>query len=210
MIMIMLMRNLITKIGRISARTWLILFIVSGLVCVFALRANNEHMVRLRNDLYAADQSNGDVNGALNKLRSYVYAHMNTNLSSGNDNIKPPIQLKYTYQRLYSAQLNQIQAANQQIYTDAQNYCQSINQAYFGTTREPCVQNYVINHGIKSANISIPAGLYEFDFVRPNWSPDFARWSLLISFIFLLAFLIKFARNKFRGQKKTPRLRGYL
>ena len=197
--MIKLMHETFRRLLKVSARTWLYLLIVSSLICVFALRHNNQQMVKLRNDVYAADKNNGDVNGALNNLRSYVYAHMNTNLSSGNDNIKPPIQLKYTYQRLYSAQLNQIQAANQQIYTDAQNYCQSINQAYFGTTREPCVQNYVINHGIKSANISIPAGLYEFDFVSPTWSPDLAGWSLLISIIFLLAFLIKFAVNKFRA-----------
>jgi len=197
--MIKLMHETLRRLLKVSARTWLYLFIASSLICVFALRHNNQQMVKLRNDVYAADKNNGDVNGALNNLRSYVYAHMNTNLSSGNDNIKPPIQLKYTYQRLYSAQLNQIQAANQQIYTDAQNYCQSINQAYFGTTREPCVQNYVINHGIKSANISIPAGLYEFDFVSPTWSPDLAGWSLLISIIFLLAFLIKFAVNKFRA-----------
>ena len=199
--MIKLMKDKLDKIARVSARTWLYLFIVSSIVCILALRHNNQQMVSLRNAVYAADKNNSDVNAALNNLRSYVYAHMNTSLSSGNNNIKPPIQLKYTYQRLYDSQLNQVQAANQKIYTDAQNYCQSINQAYFGTTRVPCVQNYVINHGVKAANVSIPAGLYEFDFVSPAWSPDLAGWSLLTSIIFLAAFLLRFTLNKYRDRK---------
>lgn len=189
-------------ISKISVRTLLYLFIISGLISIFALRQNNEHMVKLRNDVYAADKNNGDVNAALNNLRRFVYGHMNTNLSSGNNNIKPPIQLKYTYQRLYEAQEAQIQADNQQIYTDAQNYCQSINNAYFGTTRVPCVQNYVVNHGIKSTDISIPAGLYQFDFVSPDWSPDTAGWSLVISSLLLLGLVIKYSSSKIRLERE--------
>lgn len=148
-------------------------------------------MVDLRNEVYAADKNNGDVSTALNNLRRYVYGHMNTNLSSGNNNIKPPIQLKYTYQRLYDAQTNKVQAANQKLYTDAELYCQSINQAYFGTTRVPCVQNYVINHGLKEANFNIPAGLYQFDFASPRWSPDLAGWSLVLSILLFIALIVR-------------------
>jgi hypothetical protein len=192
------MKKIFGQIVRVSARTWLYLFIVSSIVCVFSLRHNNQQMVKLRDMVYAADKDNKDVNAALNNLRAYVYGHMNTNLSSGNNNIKPPIQLKYTYQRLVDAQQNQVQAANQQIYTDAQNYCQSINNAYFGTTRVPCVQNYVVNHGVQEANINIPAGLYQFDFTSPSWSPDLAGWSLAASLIFLLALVVRFGFDKFR------------
>jgi hypothetical protein len=198
------MKKWFHKIMAVSAKTWLYLFLATAIICVLALRHNNQTMANLRDDVYAADKSSGDVNTALNKLRAYVYAHMNTNLSSGGNNIKPPIQLKYTYQRLYDAQANQVQSANQQIYTDAELYCQSINKAYFGTTRVPCVQNYVINHGIKAASINIPAGLYEFDFVSPAWSPDLAGFSLAASFIFLAAFLLRGGRDKLR-HKKSPR-----
>ncbi len=190
------MRKIPAYISRISARAFLYLFIVSSIICIFALRHNNQQMVKLRSAVYAADKKNGDVNTALNSLRRYVYAHMNTNLSSGNNNIKPPIQLEYTYQRLKDAQQSKIDAENSKIYTDAELYCQSINHAYFGTTRVPCVQNYVINHGVKKANINIPAGLYEFDFVSPTWSPDLAGFSLLASLIFLVAFLFKFSASK--------------
>lgn len=169
------------------------LFIVSGLVCVFALRHNNHTMVSLRDKVYVADKDNKDVNAALNNLSHYVYRHMNTNLSSGNNNIKPPIQLKYTYQRLVEAQQNQLQLANQQLYKDAQAYCLATNNGSFDN---PCVQNYVVNHGVKQADTSIPAGLYQFDFISPSWSPDLAGWSLLTTIIFLLAFVIRFGLDK--------------
>lgn len=193
-----LMKKTAHRIAQATTRTWLFLFVVSAVICVAALRNNNQTMVALRNDVYVADKNNGNVNAALNKLRAYVYSHMNTNLSSGGNNIKPPIQLKYTYQRLYDDRINQVQTANQQLYTDAENYCQSINKAYFGTTRVPCVQNYVINHGLKQADVTIPAGLYEFDFVSPTWSPDLAGFSLLVSVILLAAFLIKYGSQKYR------------
>lgn len=196
------MKNLAAKLAKISARTWLALFIAASLICVFSLRHNNEQMVKLRDAVYAADKNNGDINTALNNLRSYVYGHMNTNLNGGGNNIKPPIQLKYTYQRLYDASAAKVQEDNQKIYTDAQNYCQSINNAYFGTTRVPCVQNYVINHGVKEANINIPAGLYEFDFVSPGWSPDIAGWSLVFGLVFLSAFVIKYLYSSLYADKK--------
>jgi hypothetical protein len=190
------MPKLIKTFLKIPAKTFLYLFIAMAVICVLALRHNNQTMVNLRNEVYAADKNNGDVNTALNNLRRYVYGHMNTNLSSGNNNIKPPIQLKYTYQRLYDARANKVQAANQQLYTDAELYCQSINQAYYGTTRVPCVQNYVVNHGLKEADISIPAGLYQFDFASPAWSPDLAGFSLSASILLLLALVIRFAYSR--------------
>lgn len=193
-----LMKNFVHRITQVTARMWLYFFIVAAVVCVAALRNNNQTMIELRQAVNAADYNNGDVNGALNRLRAYVYGHMNTGLNSGGNNIKPPIQLKYTYQRLYDAQYNAVQKANQSLYTDAELYCQSINKAYFGTTRVPCVQNYVINHGLKQADINIPAGLYKFDFVSPAWSPDLAGFSLLASVIFLIAFLAKFGADKYR------------
>lgn len=197
------MKKFLRRLAEASARTWLYLFIAMAIICVLALRHNNQTMVKLRQAVYTADKNNGDVNTALNNLRAYVYSHMNTDLSSGGNNIKPPIQLKYTYERLYSAQLNQVQAANQGLYTDAENYCQSINHAYFGTTRVPCVQNYVINHGLKQADINIPAGLYEFDFVSPAWSPDLAGFSLAATLMLAAAFIIRFGLDH-RPHTKNP------
>jgi hypothetical protein len=76
--------NKLEKIRRAPYFSWLILFLISGLICLAALRHNNTTMIGLRNDVYAADKANANIEGALDKLRAYVYGHMNTNLSTGN------------------------------------------------------------------------------------------------------------------------------
>src|SRR5262249_26097180 len=93
-----------TRFRAIKPWYFLILAIISTTVCVMSLRANNQHMIQLRDALYAADRDNTNVQQALNNLQSYVTAHMNTNLSTGPNSPYPPIQLKYTYERLVAAQ----------------------------------------------------------------------------------------------------------
>ena len=75
-------------------------FIVFGLLFVFNYRQNNINMIKLRDKVFVADEQNGDIEKSLRDLRSYVYGHMNTRLVSGPNAIKPPIQLKYQYERL--------------------------------------------------------------------------------------------------------------
>lgn len=188
------MKKTLQTVWQISYKAWLLLFAVSAVVCIAALRDNNQTMSKLRDQVYTADKNGGDVNAALNNLSSFVFAHMNTSLSSGT-NIKPPIQLKYTYQRLYDAQYNQLQAANQKIYNDAKNACPGISNGY-DAARIACVQNYAVNHGVSGANVNIPAGLYEFDFVSPTWSPDPAGWSLALSILFLLLFIVRYGYHR--------------
>ncbi|MDB5161067.1 MAG: hypothetical protein JWO96_447 [Candidatus Saccharibacteria bacterium] len=155
-------------------------------------------MVKLRNDVYTADKAGGDVNVALNKLRAYVYGHMNTDLSSG-ISVKPPIQLPYTYERL----LNQAQqsANNSSLYTEAENYCQALIPASVsvsGRGRIGCVQDYIMSHGGKQST-PIPAALYQFDFASPSWSPDLAGWSLVAALLSFIAFCASFLLTKFRA-----------
>ncbi len=189
------------KLRKVPHSVFLVMFIVSVAVAFFALRYNNQTMVDLRAKVYAADQSGGDVNGALNNLRKDVYGHMNTNLSSGGNAIKPPIQLKYTYERLLEAQ--QQAASGTQIYTDAQTYCQGLVPAgVSGRGRVPCVQDYVTSHGVKPT--PIPTGLYEFDFISPTWSPDLAGWSLAVALISGAAFICSFSLRQLT-KLKEPR-----
>jgi hypothetical protein len=178
-------------------KTWylLVLFMVCALVCVFALRSNNLTMAKLRDTVYQADKDNGDVEGALQKLRSYVNVHMNTSLSTGNSGVYPPVQLKYTYQRLQQAELEKVNGANSQIYTDAQHYCEQLYPGSFsGGPRVPCIENYVSQHGTKAK--AIPDSLYKFDFASPEWSPDLAGWSLVLAIILLALAIIRFGLGK--------------
>lgn len=177
-------------------KVFLVLFIVSSLVAIFALRHNNEQMIKLRNAVYATDKNAGDVNTALNNLRRYVYRHMNTDLSSGGNTIKPPIQLQYTYERLQAKA--QADANNRGLYTAAENYCQKqIPNGFSGRYRIGCVGNYIMSHGGAAAP-EIPPALYEFDFVSPTWSPDLAGWSLVVSVLSLAGFLISLVLAKLR------------
>jgi hypothetical protein len=188
---------------RIPSWVFLILFLASTSVSVYALRHNNQTMIKLRSAVYEADKSNGDVSGTLNNLRSYVYGHMNTDLSSGGNAIKPPIQLKYTYEMLKSTQQSRVNDSNAQIYTEAQAYCQQLNPTDFsGRNRVPCVQDYVTTHGASAS--SIPVALYEFDFVSPAWSPDLAGWSLVISSLLFIVFIASFTVDRLVKAKLKP------
>ena len=177
-----------TEFREIRPWYFLVLALISGIICIAALRSNNEHMLQLRQAVYTADQNNGNVEQALQNLRDYVYAHMNTDLAAGPNAVHPPIQLKYTYDRLVAAENAQVQAANTHLYTDAQTYCQEIIPTGFsGRYRESCINQYVLTHGAKAPEI--PKNLYEFDFVSPKWSPDLAGWSLVVTVLLLLAAL---------------------
>lgn len=190
-------RTKINSAGLHNLPSWvfLSLFLVSAVISLSALRGNNQKMIELRQAVYAADKDNKDVNTAMNNLRSYVYGHMNTSLSSGGNAIKPPIQLKYAYQRLQAAEQTRVDAANASIYTDAQNYCQVQNPAAFsGRTRVPCVTDYVTTHGVQAKPIA--AGLYQFDFISPAWSPDLAGWSLVATFLLFILYVSRLFMTK--------------
>src|SRR5579864_2705508 len=111
------LHHLWTKVRPIRPQYFLAAVVVSGIVCFVALRHNNQTMIKLRNDVYIADQNNGDVQAALQELQAFVVSHMNTGLSTGT-NVYPPIQLKYTYDRLEQAAIEASQPSSQ-LYTDA-------------------------------------------------------------------------------------------
>lgn len=183
---------------------FLILFIISGLVTVSALRHNNQEMISLRNAVYEADKNGGDINGALNNLRKYVYSHMNTNLSSGGNAIKPPIQLKYTYERLVTSTSKQSNSSG--LYTQAENYCQAkipASVSISGRGRIACVQDYILSHG-GNKGPAIPVALYEYDFVSPSWSPDLAGWSLVVTILLFILTVGSFIIDRLVNAKLKP------
>lgn len=187
------LHHLWTKLRSIKPWYFLIIVLISSGICASALRINNQHMIKLRDAVYAADKDNGDVQGTLLALQAYVVAHMNTNLSAGPQAVHPPIQLKYTYDRLVQAQSEQVAKNNMQIYNDAQRYCEQQNSADFsGRNRIPCIEQYVQGHGVNLA--TIPDALYKFDFITPVWSPDLAGWSLVVaalsSFLFVVSLIV--------------------
>lgn len=168
-------------------------FLVAAIICfsvsLIALRNNNLTAVRLRADLLAVDKQNGDVNAALNKLRQYMFSHMNTDLSAGGT-IRPPVQLKYSYERLVTAEKDRVSKANVAIYNDAQKECERLFPVGLsGSGRIPCITDYVSKRG--EVERPIADALYKFDFVSPSWSPDLAGWSLVLGTIFTILFIVR-------------------
>jgi hypothetical protein len=155
-------------------------------------------MTILRDAVYSADQKNGDVQGSLRDLQAYVTTHMNANPSAG-VSIYPPIQLKYTYERLRGAQEEALKKTNSSLYNDAQHYCEAQNSTDFsGRNRVPCIENYVQTHSSTQAPVlpAIPDALYKFAFVSPRWSSDLAGWSLVVTLLSSLAFVTTFALDQ--------------
>jgi hypothetical protein len=190
------MSRIFLFLSRVPLYVFIVIFALSALVSVYALRQNNLTMVKLRDAVYEADRSGGDVNASLNNLRQYVYAHMNTNLSSGKNAIKPPIQLRNTYDKLVAEAEQQVNTSS--LYTEAADYCQQkipASVSVSGRGRVECVKDYILSHGGNPAP-QIPAALYQFDFVSPLWSPDLAGWSLVLTTVFFLAIVAKIIINK--------------
>ena len=171
-----------TKLRLIKPWYFLVTAVVFAVIGVFAMRANNQHMIKLRDAVYSADKNDTDVQAALNRLQAYVTSHMNTNLSTGTS-VYPPIQLKYTYGRLVQARSDKLVQTNGQLYTDAQHYCEQQDPTDFsGHNRVPCIEQYVSSRSPDAVQLpAIPDALYKFSFVTPAWSPDLAGWSLVIA-----------------------------
>jgi hypothetical protein len=161
-------------------------FVISGAVSIYALRANNLHMVHLRQAVYSADQKNGDTKTALDNLREYVYSHMNTNLTAGSQGNEAPIQLVYSYNRAVAAEEARVAAlgGTNKVYVDAQAACESEMPNTALPYRAQCVENYITSHSSDTVSLNLPPKeLYTFNFVSPFWSPDLAGWSILITAI---------------------------
>lgn len=173
-------------------KLWYIAVLLAGSLLLFAfgLRSNYQQMDQLRTAVYQADEQNGDTEAALQALQRYVTSHMNTSLTA-DSSIYPPIQLKYTYQRLQEQAIAQANASQGHIYSDAQSHCEAQNPADFsGRTRVPCIAEYVKNHGGVPPQ-TVPESMYKFNFASPSWSPDLAGWSLVLSILLAIAFIIR-------------------
>lgn len=182
-------------IKTINIWIFFVIAIISGVVSINALRDNNLRAIQLRDNVNQVDRDNGDIELALRKLREHVYGHMNTDLGSGPNAIKPPIQLKYRYERLVQAEQERLSAENTKIYSEAQAYCeQQFPRGVGGGGRIPCITEYVSSRGVVPNEI--PDALYKFDFVSPLWTPDLAGWSLVICSISTALFVIRFGLEK--------------
>lgn len=169
---------------------------IAAIVSLMGLRYNSQHMSDLRDQVFTADKQNGDVKAALQELQYFVVRHMNTDLTTGDTTVYPPIQLQYTYERLLRAQQSQT-GSGDDLYTQAQAYCQAQNSTdYSGRNRVPCIEQYVQSRG-STVVLSQPIddSLYKFDFASPSWSPDTAGWGIVAGVALTIAAAVKLATD---------------
>lgn len=179
---------LLRRLKDVRYTYFIVIFIVAAGLFVYASRQNNLRAIYLRDRLMQVDKDNGDVSAALNDLREFTYGHMNANLSGGPNGIYPPIQLKYTYERLVAAENARVNSANSQLYTEAQAHCEAQVTSRVTINRVPCIQEYLSTHGTIQMH-QVPDALYKFDFASPVWSPDLAGWSVVVAAVALIALI---------------------
>lgn len=172
-------------------------FLISSVVAVGALRQNNLKMIELREAVIAADKDGKGVNEALAALRTHVYSHMNTDLTSGNSSIYPPIQLQHTYERLTKGEEERVAKINRQVSDKAVEVCERrFGAGQLRDGRVQCVQEYITANSVKVSN-DVPKELYQFAFVSPVWSPDLAGFSLIAAAVFLLLFILRLGLERY-------------
>jgi len=181
-----------TKMRGLNYWYFLAGFIVFGSIFVYQYRQNNFRMIELRDAVFKADETNTNLEESLRELRSYVYGHMNTNLASSSTAIKPPIQLKFQYERLVAAEQARVDQIAASVRQEAQAVCEQRFPVTANVTgREPCIQGLLEEKGAKVR--PIPKELYQFDFLSPRWSPDLAGLSLILTVFFGILFVTRFS-----------------
>jgi hypothetical protein len=149
-------------------------------------------MSELRKSVITAD-TKGDsaaLAQSINTLRSYVSAHMNTDLGDG-------FYLTASYERAREAAVNAAADTtnpDSALYQKASVECQSAAaRSVYGGYYVPCVLAKVKELGSSAAltsELQLPRyELYKIDFVSPLWSPDLAGFSALVSGLIVLGII---------------------
>lgn len=159
-------------------KTWqILLFLALALTStIFFLRQNNLKMVELRNQVVQADKQGGDIAGALKKLNTHVFAHMNTQ-------IVRPIELVNTYNR--EAQVAIIAAnsgSGRDIYAEATAACERRGVPLSSIAQ--CAADFAVTNNPSTGpqQIKLPdKNLFIHTFATPLWTADLAGFSLIIT-----------------------------
>lgn len=143
-------------------------------------------MVELRNLVLQADEQQGDIAGALERLNQHVFSHMNTE-------IVRPIELVHSYNVQAQAVLEKAsRGSGRDIYAEATAACE--RQGIPPTTIAQCAANYALqnNPGIDPAAIKLPErDQFVYSFAAPFWTPDAAGISILLTIVVILWLLIR-------------------
>lgn len=183
-------------------RSWVglslgVLVLAAGLA-VFGLRHNNQVMGQLRQAVFVADRDDGDIEGALQRLRNHVIHHMNSDLVQNREDdatqTEKPIQLAYEYYRdtlaVHESVVDQLGSGMPAILGQARAVCETETVPI--SERLVCLQAETQRLGGSGYPPIEPLvkDFYVFDYVSPDWSPDLAGWSIVIFRLTLVAIVL--------------------
>jgi hypothetical protein len=180
----------LVQLQRIKTWQLVIILILASFVSATFLRLNNIGMVQRRDAVYSADKvgDNTVTQNRLYDLQRYVSSHMNTNMGTG-------VFLTATYNRDKKALVDEASVGpNGNIYVKAQQVCapryRSWSPAYVQCTVNELAK-YPAGANLNNT-VNLPPGPYQYDFVSPLWSPDFAGWSVLVCVVILIMIIARF------------------
>ncbi|MCU0667711.1 MAG: hypothetical protein MUF85_03800 [Patescibacteria group bacterium] len=177
------------KYRYISLLIPIILITISGVVAIYSLRDNNLKMLKLKEAVVVADANGGDVEKALQDLRTHVNTHMNTKLRP-DDSSEPPIQLVKRYEQIIALQQanSNVDSRIQKLLQDGQRQCANVGDSL----RNQCIKDYFVANGGGNEYFKLPPKeLYTFDFASPRWTPDRAGLSLVVFFVSVAALVAR-------------------
>lgn len=175
-------------------KTWqlILVMLACGFIAATFLRLNNVGMVERRDAVIAADKA-GDaaaLERRLYDLQRYVSSHMNADPGR--------IALENSYKKAYEQRLKEFeseiaQRANNDVVTKVRQTCDAQAQqggyGRFGNTADPryisCINEewskYPAAQESSYSFVAPPTAPYYHSFVSPDWSSDFAGWSVLLT-----------------------------
>ena len=174
-----------------SVKTWQLVLILLVMLFLAAtlLRLNNVGMVQRRNAVVAADKHGEieNIHARLYDLQRYSAGHMNADTNT--------FYLQEQYNRDAQKALDAAQAANpgSNANAEAERVCKPQFSGY-STAYLQCflreLEKYPTSDTLPSVKMPNPA-LYQYNFVSPLWSPDFAGFAVLICLLLALSIFLR-------------------
>lgn len=180
-------KKYIKKIDVYTLIVHFLAIVILVFLSVGALRQNNLEMLRLREEVFRADELGNGVESALFKLRGHVSSHMNTDLPKLES--EKAIQLKYSYERAANLEQKRYQDESAKISQQARNNCAGISAQL---SKVECEEKYIKENAVAPL-VEIRPELYSIEFVSPRWSFDLAGWLIIAAGIVSILFVARVA-----------------
>lgn len=180
----------ISRLRRIKTWQLVLLLLLVGLIAATFLRLNNIGMIQRRTAVITADKA-GDaetIRARLFDLQRYSAAHMNADTGT--------VYLAEQYKRDTQASIEAASArdSSNNINAKADATCKAqfhgYSQAYVQCFAGELAKYPSGISGPDKANLPNPS-LYSHDFFSPDWSPDFAGFSVLICLLVTLVIIVR-------------------